>query len=158
MLKPVAIIATTVFVVLALALYREEPEPFPLLDQPLPKIASAGFEASEVAGEVFLINFFASWCVPCVAEHPHLTQLAKTIPIVGIAYRDKPEDVSNWLAKHGNPFSQVVLDAEGFDAIGFGISGVPETFVVANNRLRYRFKGPINSAEEVTQVLRELAQ
>ncbi|HEY3947956.1 DsbE family thiol:disulfide interchange protein [Phenylobacterium sp.] len=79
-----------------------------------------------------LINFFASWCGPCQIEHPVLMDLqARHVRIVGIAYKDDPQNTKAFLAKLGDPFSERLVDRDGRAGIEFGVSGVPETYVVA---------------------------
>jgi cytochrome c biogenesis protein CcmG/thiol:disulfide interchange protein DsbE len=78
-----------------------------------------------------VINFFASWCVPCIAEVQRLAELKRQgVPIVGIAVRDRPEDVADFLARNGNPYEEIGSDPQSKIQIAFGSSGVPETFVV----------------------------
>jgi cytochrome c biogenesis protein CcmG/thiol:disulfide interchange protein DsbE len=84
------------------------------------------------AGKPYLVNFFASWCVPCRAEAPTLTALAKQgVPILGIAYKDAPEKTKQMLEQLGNPYVEVALDPNGRTGIDFGVTGVPETYVVS---------------------------
>src|SRR5690606_17146292 len=111
--------------------------PSPLIGKPAPAWALPGLPGGEattlrseaLAGEPYLLNVWASWCGPCLQEHPQLVALArqKLVRIVGINYKDRPEDARAWLARHGNPFSHVVADHDGRTAIDFGVYGVPET-------------------------------
>jgi len=83
------------------------------------------------AGKPHLINVFASWCAPCIAENPQLMALqAAGVDIVGVAYKDDPADTQLFLDAHGNPFSAIGIDRDGQFALQLGIAGVPETFVV----------------------------
>ena len=108
---------------------------------PVPGIASADFK-----GAVTLVNVWASWCVPCHDEAPLLMQLAedKRIRIVGINYKDQPDNARRFLGRYGNPFAAVGADANGRAAIEWGVYGVPETFVVGRDgRIAYKLVGPI---------------
>lgn len=115
-------------------------------------------------GKPLMVNFFASWCVPCRAEHESLMYLATELhlPIVGIAYNDRPEKSKLFLENLGNPFSQVAADEEGRVLIEWGASGVPESFLIdGNGIIRYRHWGPIvgDSLEKrLLPVLKELRQ
>lgn len=84
------------------------------------------------AGGPVLVNFFASWCGPCQIEHPALMALqARHVRIIGVAYKDDPQNTKAFLAKLGDPFAERLVDRDGRAGIEFGVSGVPETYVVA---------------------------
>ena len=98
------------------------------------------------AGRVTVVNVWASWCAPCHVEHPQLLALAKEkgVAILGINYKDKPEDARRFLGRYGNPFEAVGADREGLTAIDWGVYGVPETFVIDRRGLvLHRHVGPI---------------
>lgn len=95
-------------------------------------------------GEVTVVNVFASWCVPCRQEHPVLMQLAgQGVRVVGIAYKDEPEKTRRFLDA-GNPYSRIGVDRSGRTGIDFGVTGVPETFIVrGDGTIAYKYFGPI---------------
>lgn len=111
----------------------------------VPGLASAEL----AAGTPHLVNFFASWCVPCAAEAPQLAQIAQAgVPVVGIAIRDRPDDVAEFLRRHGNPFRRIGADTASQVEIALGSSGVPESFVVdGKGMIRQQTIGPINPAD-----------
>ncbi|HXN43691.1 MAG TPA: DsbE family thiol:disulfide interchange protein [Xanthobacteraceae bacterium] len=118
--------------------------------KPLP-----GLDPAEFQGHVSLVNVWASWCVPCHDEVPFLQQLAQDprIRLVGINYKDQPDNARRFLNRYGNPFATVGADDNGRAAIEWGVYGVPETFVVGRDgRIAYKLVGPIN-AENFERVL-----
>ena len=123
-----------------------------LIGKPAPAFMMPSLNGRDVISQDILkqkqptiVNFFASWCVPCLAEHTWLTTLQeKNIPIIGIAYKDKPEDSQTFLNNLGNPFINVASDLDGRVAIDWGVYGVPETFIIdSNGIIRYKHFGPI---------------
>jgi len=108
----------------------------------LPGLSSADL----AAGRPHLVNIFASWCVPCIAEAPQLKAIADAgVPVVGIAVRDKPETLARFLARNGNPFRAIGADNASQVQMAFGSSGVPESFVVdGKGNIRQQTIGPIN--------------
>ncbi len=92
-----------------------------------------------------LINFFASWCAPCVEEAPALMALkAEGVPIVGVAYKDAPDKSKAFLTVNGNPYLATYMDPSGRAGVEFGVSGVPETFAIgADGKVLYKVSGPL---------------
>jgi cytochrome c biogenesis protein CcmG/thiol:disulfide interchange protein DsbE len=119
----------------------------------------AGLSAGELAtgGEPRLLNIFASWCLPCIAEAPVLEGLARQgVAIDAIAIRDRPEDVAAFLKRNGNPYQRIGSDMESRVQLALGSSGVPETFVVdGKGVIRYQHVGDIRP-EHVATILEEL--
>jgi cytochrome c biogenesis protein CcmG/thiol:disulfide interchange protein DsbE len=106
-----------------------------------PRLDLAAFK-----GQAIAINFFASWCIPCRAEHRLLQQLTAEfgLPVIGIAWKDKPADARAFLAELGDPYAATGEDESGRTGIDFGITGVPETFLLDKDGIvRYRMAGPI---------------
>lgn len=133
----------------------------PVPDFDLPNLYGGGRMTDEelAGGGVKLVNIFGSWCVPCLAEHPYLMELARRgVEIYAINYRDTPEGAQRFLETRGSPFTELGLDPEGRTAIDFGMSGVPETYVVNNEgRIIYQHVGPI-SLESLQQTILPLIE
>lgn len=131
----------------------------PAPDFALPPLEGAdrpGLAAADLRGErPVLVNFFASWCVPCVIEHPQLMRLAREgVPVLGIAYKDKPADSLGFLRRHGNPFARLGVDQPGRVAIDWGLYGVPETYLVDKaGIIRWRWAGPLTDEVLDNQLL-----
>lgn len=143
--------------------------PSPLIGRPapsfsLPRLHEPGqtFGVADMKGQVWLLNVWASWCVACRTEHPLLIEFArqKLVPIVGLNYKDKPEEAKAWLAQLGDPYSISVMDRDGRVGIDFGVYGVPETFVIDKTGLiRYKQIGPVTAQsleQTILPLLREL--
>ena len=124
-------------------------------DTPLPAVeglvrngvAVPGITNADFKGVVSLVNVWASWCVPCHDEAPLLMQLAddKRIRILGINYKDQPENARRFVGRYGNPFAAVGADANGRVSIDWGVYGVPETFLIGRDgRIAYKLVGPIS--------------
>ncbi|MEE4205471.1 MAG: DsbE family thiol:disulfide interchange protein [Erythrobacter sp.] len=133
-----------------------KPLPKFALDPAAPGLAGAS-SANFATGEPKLLNIWASWCVPCIAEAPQLEALeAQGVDIVGIAIRDRPEDVARFLERYGNPYSRVGADQISEVQLELGSSGVPETFVIdGEGVIRYQHIGDIRAAD-VAVLLEEL--
>ncbi len=119
--------------------------PSPLVGQTVPTFAVDGLATADLEGPA-LVNIFASWCVPCRAEHPLLTHLAaeESIVIYGIAYKDKPEAARAFLSELGNPYRKVGFDEDGQAGIEWGVTGVPETFALdAGGVVVFKHTGPL---------------
>jgi cytochrome c biogenesis protein CcmG, thiol:disulfide interchange protein DsbE len=128
--------------------------PSALIDKPAPDFVLAGFDGTEglsrdsLKGKVAVVNFFASWCVPCRAEEPLLMRLANQehVPLYGIAYKDKPAATKQYLDQLGDPYRRVGLDESGTTAINFGVYGVPETYLIdKQGHIRFRYVGPLTA-------------
>jgi len=148
---------------------REVPSPFIGRAAPAFKVArlhepQVTFAPEEMRGKVWLLNVWASWCVSCRVEHPLLVELAKTniVPVIGLAYKDKPEDGLAWLASNGDPYTLSIVDRDGRVGIDFGVYGVPETFVIDKDGIiRYKQIGPLTAdalKQTILPLVRELQQ
>lgn len=139
-----ALIPLALFLVIAGFLFagldlnpREVPSPLvgkaapafrlPVLHQPDKQFAPA-----DMKGKPWMLNVWASWCVTCRDEHPVLVALAKqnVVPILGLNYKDQPEDAKRWLKQFGDPYVFSIMDADGRVGIDYGVYGVPETYVI----------------------------
>lgn len=101
-----------------------------------------------VKGKMTLVNVFASWCIPCRQEHPILQELAKDkrITVVGINYKDKPDNALRFLGELGNPFAAIGVDPNGKAAIDWGVYGIPESYLVgADGTILYKKVGPFDA-------------
>lgn len=154
------LIPFAVFVVLVVFLaigLKLDPKyiPSPLIGKPAPEFNLADLhnpeiriKSSDLKGQVWLLNVWASWCTACRAEHPVIQRLVSMnlAPIYGLNYKDKPEDAKNWLKELGDPYKYNLVDRSGDVGIDWGVYGVPETFVIDKKGfIRYKYIGPLNN-------------
>ncbi len=120
-------------------------KPAPAFDLPPLEASERGFKTADLRGKVTLVNFFASWCLPCREEHPILSQVSQAgIVLVGMNYKDRPEDAKSWLQELGNPYGIVAVDANGRTGIDFGVYGVPESYLIDKQGIiRWKQTGPL---------------
>ena len=130
---------------------------FTLPDQP----PGHGFSAAELraATKPLLVNFFASWCIPCVIEAPILASLPTRLPIWGIAYKDRPDDAAGFVSRTGSAYARLAADRSGLTAIDWGVSGVPESFLLRpGGRIAWHVAGPLTPEIIEGQLLPALAR
>jgi len=145
--------------------------PSPLIGKAVPEFElppvkgrTLGLAASDLRGEVSLVNVFASWCTACRDEHPLWMQVQKSglVPIHGLDYKDKPDDAQAWLKELGDPYTRTGADISGRVGIDWGVYGVPETFVIDRNGvIAYKHIGPITAKslnETLLPLIRKLQQ
>ena len=140
-------------------------KPVPQFDLPpiegLPE--TLGLSTADLVGRPSVVNIFASWCLPCLTEHPLITRLAdEGYAVYGIDYRDEAKYVIRWLERNGNPYARIGDDADARGSIEWGVTGVPETFVLdSNGNIRHKIVGPMTPAilrREVLPLLREFSK
>ncbi|RCK30670.1 DsbE family thiol:disulfide interchange protein [Thalassospira lucentensis] len=131
--------------------------PSVLIDKPAPDFslpplpgADKGLSRADLTkGKVSVLNVFASWCIPCRAEHPMIQRLSSEadVPVFGLNYKEKdPQDGVKWLEELGNPYQAVGMDLSGRTGIDFGVYGVPETFIIdGQGQIKYKHIGPVTS-------------
>lgn len=150
---PLAIFVVLV-IFLAIGLGHDPHEvPSPLINKPAPAFQlpqlqdpTKTFSATEMRGKVWLLNVWATWCLPCREEHPVLVELSRSgaVPVYGLDYKDKREDALSLLAESGNPYLLCASDADGRVAIDYGVYGVPETYLIDREGIiRFKRVGPL---------------
>ena len=133
-------------------------KPVPAFTLPSAAPGKSGLGSTDLAtGKPRLLNIFASWCIPCIGEAPLLAELERRgVAIEGIAIRDRPEDVAQFLSRNGDPYDRIGSDDNSAVQVALGSSGVPESFVVnGKGIIRWQHVGPIESAD-IPTVLAEL--
>ena len=147
---------------------REVPSPLigkpaPAFELPLLQQPDKSFSEKDMLGTVWVMNVWASWCPPCLVEHPVVSELARSgiAPVVGLNYKDVREDALPWLKRNGDPFRVIAYDAAGRIAIDYGVYGVPETYVIDRKGIiRYKRVGPLTPEiiqKKVRPLIEELA-
>ncbi|MEA2206944.1 MAG: cytochrome c biosis protein CcmG, thiol:disulfide interchange protein DsbE [Blastocatellia bacterium] len=150
---PLAIFVV-LLIFLAIGLGHDPHEvPSPLINKPAPAFQlpqlqepAKSFSAADMRGKVWLLNVWATWCMPCREEHPLLVELSRSgaVPIYGLDYKDKREDALSLLSEMGNPYVLCASDADGRVAIDYGVYGVPETYVIDRaGVIRFKQVGPL---------------
>ena len=148
---------------------REVPSPLvgkaaPAFELPLLHAPEKTFSQKTMLGEAWVLNVWASWCPPCLVEHPVVTALAQSglAPVVGLNYKDRREDALPWLKRHGDPYRFSVQDVAGRIGIDYGVYGVPETYVIdRHGTIRYKHIGPLTpevSRGKLQPLLKELSR
>jgi cytochrome c biogenesis protein CcmG/thiol:disulfide interchange protein DsbE len=166
------VIFSVLALLFALALSSGDPSRLPsvLIGRPAPDVTLpeleglsdgvrpiGGFSTADLAkGEVSVVNFWASWCAPCVQEHPLLVALKERagVKVYGVNYKDRTANARRFLGRYGNPFAAVGVDANGRAAIEWGVIAMPETFVVdGKGVIVYKHVGPISPEALESQVI-----
>lgn len=155
------IIIISVFLLIFL-LQEKDPTkpPSALLNEELPQIELINLKNEkeiiynkDLKEKIILVNFFASWCVPCKVEHPLFFQIKKDYPnlyLLGINHKDEKDDAIKYIDLEGNPYNFIGIDNDGSIALEFGVFGLPETFIVnSKNKIIYKHLGPIT--EEIIE-------
>jgi len=160
MKKKLLIIPSILFLSILLTFFylliiERDPSAIPsnLLDKNIPKFETESLlrkekfiSSKEFGNEIILVNFFATWCLPCRDEHIYIKRFSneKGMRVIGINYKDNSKKTIQWLKNLGNPYSNIPIDKNGRIAIDWGVYGIPETFVVSSKGIiKYRHIGPV---------------
>ncbi len=173
-LLPVLVFLALAAVIADYMLSERDPRLLPstLIDKPAPQFSlpaiegfakqAPGLSTKDLPGKVTVINFFASWCVPCRVEHPQIVALArdKEIQVFGINYKNQAKNAIVWLTRYRSPYARIGADLDGRVGIEFGVYGMPETFILdRTGRIRFKHVGailPRHMKETILPVIREL--
>lgn len=169
-ISPMMLVPVAVFVGFAAmagwALLRDDPEAVPtaMAGRPAPAVGLTTLPGKVQLTDamlrqpgVKLVNFWASWCPPCRAEHPTLVELSKQLPVYGVDLKDPEANASAFLAEHGDPFHALATDPRGRVAIDWGVTAPPETFIIdGQGKVLYRFAGPLVRDDYTQRFLPEL--
>ena len=152
---PIGVFLVLVGFFLSQLLLGRDPSVIPsaLIDQPVPEFVlpavegrpGGGFATADLRGGLSVVNVFASWCVPCLAEHPLISGLSEAgYRVFGINHRDTDPNAAAWLVRNGDPYTGVGADRDARVSVDWGVTGVPETYIVdAAGVIRYKHVGPL---------------
>ena len=158
-MKYIGLIIVTLFIFICLFFAlntKEQTLKSPLLNKPAPEInldtlvEDYKLSNNNFRNEVVLVNFFASWCIPCIVEHDFLFKLKKQKPIkiYGINYKDNIKNLEVWLKKLGNPYAKIGIDKTGTTGIDWGVNGIPESFLIDQNGIiKHKINGVIDEKQ-----------
>ena len=149
----------TIFVIIFIILYKGLQEtniyiPESKSNNEVPSLIVKLFDTNQTVNTIeifqsdklYLLNIWSSWCVPCREEHPILMELKKNeqLIVVGMNYKDTKKNAKNFLEELGNPYDKIIFDNKGTNAIEWGAYGVPESFLIINNKIIKKYIGPLN--------------
>ena len=149
----------TIFVIIFIVLYKGLQEtniyiPESKSNNEVPSLIVKLFDTNQTVNTIeifqsdklYLLNIWSSWCVPCREEHPILMELKKNeqLIVVGMNYKDTKKNAKNFLEELGNPYDKIIFDNKGTNAIEWGAYGVPESFLIINNKIIKKYIGPLN--------------
>ena len=168
--KPLMLIPPLVFLALALiflwGMGRDDPNGIPstFVGREAPAVPQTTLPGNtQLTDEMLrqpgvkLVNFWASWCPPCRAEHPTLTELSKRLPVYGVDLKDSEADALRFLSHDGNPFAAISTDPRGRTAIDWGVTAPPETFIIdGQGKILYRHAGPLVREDYTNRFLPQL--
>lgn len=161
-ISPLVVVPPVIFAAMAglffAGMMRDNPDELPstFIGQPAPDLPDESLPGTDLltqeslqSGEVTVVNFWASWCPPCRAEHPTLHALAEEgVRIAGVNFRDDPENALSYLADEGNPFFAMGFDPKGRRSIDWGVTAPPETFIIdGEGKVLFRYVGPLIASD-----------
>lgn len=169
-ISPLVILPPLIFAALAgmflWGMGRDDPQSLPstMIGRAAPAVPQTTLPGKEQLTDemlrqpgVKLVNFWASWCPPCRAEHPTLTELSQRLPVYGVDLKDPEANALDFLEKDGDPYQAIATDPKGRGAIDWGVSAPPETFIInGEGEILYRFAGPLVREDYTNRFLPEL--
>ena len=161
----IAFVALVVLLAIGLTLNPRE-VPSPLIGKPVPAfelpllLAEGSFSDKDLIGQVTLVNVWASWCFACRQEHEAIKRLGRNgARIIGLNYKDEPDDAKDWLIKLGNPYQEIAVDYDGRVAIDWGVYGAPETFLIDEKGIiRHKTIGALSDKDKYDALIAAMSR